>query len=94
MTIFTFVILAVLMFLCIFFYIRAFSWIMLKGSPTSQLIVSIANIVFCLIMAKCNSEDSKLYMAMFLLAVPCYLIFAFRAFNNICPTKEKKDEQV
>lgn len=88
----TFVIYIILMFAGIVFYVRAFAWLMLKGSAAAQTIIAIASIVFCLVMAKCNIGYDKFYAIMFCLAIPFYLWLAIRAFNKLVPTKGNDNE--
>ena len=89
MTMFVFVVMAVLMFACIMAFVRGWFWIMRKGSPASQLIIAAASMVFCLLMAYCNSDQSRVMMYAFLLSTPAYFWVAARAFNRMVPTKEQ-----
>jgi hypothetical protein len=89
MTTTIFVLAAILMCMATVFYIRAFVWIMSKGSPTSQFIVAVASVVFCLVMAKSNVDQDMFFTVMFLVASPFYIWMAIRAFNKLVPTKEQ-----
>jgi hypothetical protein len=77
-------------FVLTYSYIAAFLWIMRKGSPVSEFIISVACVVFCLVMAWTGWDEGKLLPIVFLICSPYYLWRAIKSFNKLVPTKESK----
>jgi hypothetical protein len=88
MKIVTFVLVFAVVFLLAYLCITAFLWIMRKGSSVSRLLISVACIAFCLVMAWTGWDEGKFMPILFLLCAPYYLWQAIKAFNKLVPTKE------
>jgi amino acid permease len=81
-------IMTVLIFSIVLIMVKAFDWIMKKGSPLLQLIIALVYAVFCLLMAWSNNDINTLYTFAFALSALFYVWFGWKAFNKLVPTKE------
>lgn len=71
------------------FYIRAYIWVLSKGSMISRFIVCLASSVFCLLMAKFNAaEQNTAWTFAFIGAGIFYLLSTLFYLNKLIPTKE------